>query len=190
MREGPERSTVGRHVTTLVLSAACCLLSHSAQADQVLNLELSGGAGVTAYNLATDTALAPPFVQFQAAYLPVRTGPVNQGPTLGLPIGFFRPEGQDTWETQVGVRLGWQIFGRPSVDFGWNAVAAFDLVMMPSEEAAGFVWGFELGGSAAYFLTAGLALTAGIRYAFFYGIDPVHVFSGQIGVMISYEVVR
>lgn len=180
---------MGRHLSSLILVAACLLASHAAQANQVLNLELSGGAGVTAYNLETDRVLAPPFVQFQAAYLPLRTGPVNMGPALGLPIGFFRPEDQVSWEAQVGIRLGWQVYGRPNVDFAWAALAAVDLVMTPSEERAGFVWGFEIGGTAAYFLTAGFAITAGIRYAFFYGIDPVHAFSGQLGVMISYEAV-
>lgn len=180
---------MGRPLSSMILVVACLLAGQSARANQVLNLELSGGAGVTAYNTSTETALAPPFIQLQAAYLPLRTGPVNMGPALGLPIGFFKPEGQDSWEAQVGIRLGWQVFGRPNVDFAWSALAAVDLVMTPSEQRAGFVWGFELGGTASYFLTAGFAITAGIRYAFFYGVDPVHAFSGQVGFMISYEVV-
>ncbi len=180
-----------RPFAAFVVTAAMLLWCRVASAEQVLNLELSGGVGVTAFNEATESALSPPFLQVQVAYLPLRVGPVSMGPALGIPLGFYQPEGQDSWQPQVGFRTGWQVFGRPSVDFAWMALAAVDFIIAPLDDESDpvdFVWGFEVGGSVAYFLTAGLAVTGGLRYAFFYGVDPIHTFSGQLGLMISYEV--
>ncbi len=191
MRRDRERNIVGRNLTSMILALACLTAGHGAWANQLLNLELTGGVGVTAYNLATDnTTLAPPFVQLQLSYLPVRTGPVNMGPIIGVPVGFFQAEGQDGWDPQVAMRAGWQVYGRPNVDFAWSAAVGADFVFTPEDEGADFVWGLELGGSVAYFILAGLAITGGIRYALFYGVDPVHVVSFQFGFMISHEVVR
>lgn len=187
---------MGRYLLPSFVVATCLLVSSVATAEQLLNVELSGGAGVSAYNVASDTALAPPFVQAQLSYLPLEVGPMSMGPVLGIPLGFYRPSDQDDGpldSVQSGIRAGWQVYHRPSVDFAWNATAAFDFVLSPlddQDDPLDFVWGLELGGSAAYFLTAGLAITAGLRYAFFYGVDPAHVFSGQLGVLISYEVIR
>jgi hypothetical protein len=187
---------VGRQLLPSVAVAICLLTSSVASADDLLNLELSGGAGVTAYNERVDSALAPPFLQLQLSYLPLEVGPLSMGPLFGVPLGFYRPRGQEEGPlstVQIGLRAGWQVYGRPSVDFAWSATAAVDFVLSPlddEEDPLDFVWGLELGGSVAYFLTAGLALTAGLRYAFFYGVDPAHVFSGQLGVLISYEVLR
>lgn len=185
---------MGRHLVAAILSfAIVSLASSTSRADPLINLELSGGAGVTAYNLASDSALAPPFVQLQISYLPLEVGPVDMGPVVGLPIGFYQPSEQDSWNAQVGVRAGWQVWGRPSVDFAWSAMAAFDFVISPLDDprdSVDFVWGLELGGSASYFFTAGLAVTAGLRYAMFYGVDSIHVFSGQVGLLISHEVLQ
>jgi len=188
---------VGRHqLASVMVMAACLIAGRASQANQLLNLELSGGLGVSAYNLATDSALAPPFVQLQLSYLPIRTGPINMGPALGVPVGFFQRQGQDAWDPQVAVRVGWEVWGRPNVDFAWSALAGADFVMTPpgreaeASDRTGFTWGLEVGGSASYFLTAGFAITGGARYAFFYGVDAVHVISFQVGLLISAEVVQ
>jgi hypothetical protein len=183
---------VKRSLAAFGVAAAAMLACSTAAAEQLLNVELSGGAGVTAWNEATESALSPPFVQAQVSYLPLRVGPVSMGPVLGLPVGFYQSTGQGSWSTQVGLRAGWQVYGRPSVDFAWSAMAAADFVISPLDDErdpVDFVWGLEIGGSVVYFLTAGFGVTAGLRYAFFYGVDPVHAISGQLGLVISYEVV-
>ncbi len=166
---------------------ACLLVGGVARADGgVLNVELAGGAGLSAYNSGSDSLLAPPFVQLHAAYLFLRTGPVRMGPALGVPVGFFRPGGDEAgeaWQPQVAVRPGWAVYGRPGIDFAWSVAAGPSFVVTPR-----FVWGLEVGGSVAYFLLAGLGITLGLDYGFFYGVDPVHVFTGRLGLLISWEV--
>ncbi len=180
----------------VVVLLAGLAAGRAARAEQLLNLKLSGGVGVSAYNVRTDSHLAPPFVQLQLSYLPLRTGPISMGPALGVPVGWFQREGQDAWDPQVAVRVGWEVWGRPNVDFAWSALAGADFVMTPPGQNAeegdrtGFTWGLEIGGSASYFVTAGFAITAGASYNFFYGVDAVHVISFQLGVLISAEVVQ
>jgi hypothetical protein len=172
----------------MVVAVACILFPSAARADQqLLNVELAGGAGVSAYNSGAESLLAPPFVQLHAAYLFLRTGPVTMGPALGIPFGFYRSEEEEddgSWLPQVAVRPGWAVYGRPSVDFAWSVAGGPSFVVSPP-----FVWGLEVGGSITYFLLAGFGLTAGFDYGFFYGVDPVHVFTGRLGLMISWEVV-
>ena len=174
-----------RYLPAVFLALACVLPCRNAWADHILNLELSGGAGVVAYNISSDNALAPPFVQFQASFLPVQAGPLYMGPALGVPLGFYEPDDENGWGPQVAIRAGWEVFHRPNVHFSWRALVGGDFLMNPE-----FAWGLEVGGSAQFYLTAGFALTGGLRYAFYYGVDGVHIISGQIGVMITYEVLR
>ena len=175
---------MGRLVATSVALLLCLGTGSSARADRpLLNVEVSGGAGLSAYNSGSGSLLAPPHVQLQAAYLLVRAGPLIMGPSLALPVGFFSPERSDGGTAvQLALRPGWTVYGRPTVDLGWSVSAGPSFVVTPD-----FVWGLELGGALDYFVTAGLALTVGLDYGFFYGVDPVHVFTGRLGLLISWE---
>jgi len=180
-------SQVRRLTAALAVGLKALMSASAARADDhLLNVELSGGAGVSAFNSGSDSVLAPPFVQLHAAYLLIETGPVSMGPALGVPFGFFRPDDEsddDAWQPQVAVRPGWAVYGRPSVDFAWSVVAGPSFVVTPP-----FVWGLEVGGAFTYFVTAGFGIVVGVDYGLFYGVDPVHVFTGRLGLMISWEV--
>jgi len=154
----------------------------SSAQSQILSAELSFGAGLSAYNTGSDELLAPPHVQLLGAYHFLRMGNIAMGPALAVPLGFYDDSDEGT-RVQLALSPGWSVYGRPSVDWAWNAVATAAFVVTDP-----FVFGLEFAGSAAYFLTAGLALTAGLQYGFFYGVDPVHVFSGKLGVLIAFEV--
>jgi hypothetical protein len=158
---------------------------HQAWAGSVWNVEAAAGRGLTAANLTTDQLWAPWYGQLQVGFLPLVVGPVAMGPVLGLTFGGFQEEESGQRRVQFGQHAGWQCYGRPTIDWAWSAVASLNIVDLPV-----LALGLELGGTAAYFLTAGIALTAGLRYSFHYGVDGVHVFAGQIGVLLSYEVIR
>jgi hypothetical protein len=178
-------SQVRRLSAALAAGLAIVVGASAARADDhLLNVELTGGAGVSAYNSGSDSVLAPPFVQLHAAYLLLETGPVAMGPALGVPLGFYQSEDEadeGSWVPQVAVRPGWAVYGRPSVDYAWSVVAGPSFVVTPP-----FVWGLEVGGSFTYFLTAGFGLVVGVDYGFFYGVDPAHIFSAKLGLMISW----
>ena len=174
-----------RHLTAGLAAFAWLLAAPAARGEQLLNVELTGGAGLTAYNSGSESLLAPPHVTLSASYLLVRAGPVTMGPSLSLPLGFFRPDGDEDGplSAQLALRPGFEVFGRPSADIAWSVAAGPSLVVTPD-----FVWGLEVGGAFSYFLTAGIGLTAGLDYGFFYGVDPVHVFTFRLGVLVSWEV--
>ncbi len=112
-------------------------------------------------------------------------------------------------DMQHSLRPAWVVYGRPNVHFAWSAWGGVSFVFgqpdvggeildaltdegaderYVQEPDSYFVWGLEVGGSASYFLTAGFALTLGAQYSFFYGIDPVHVISFDLGLLFSFEV--
>ncbi len=177
-----QRTAAVLFVSALAMTLA---LAGTARAEgRLLSVELSGGVGVSAYNTGSDSALAPPFIQAEAALLFIEAGPFWTGPALSIPLGFYEPEGEDL-AAQLAIRPGWALYHRPSVDFAWSAVVGPSFVVTKP-----FVWGLEVEGSVAYFLLAGFALTAGLQYGFFYGVDPVHVISGRLGLLITWEVGR
>lgn len=209
-----------RHLVAISFFLAFHVLGGVAQAQDVINLDVRYGVGVSAYNRLNDSALAPHYAHLSASYLFLEAGPIQMGPALAYRLGFnnrdlqVRWEGEDlgehpTLDLQHSLRPAWVVYGRPNVHFAWSAWggvafafgqpdvkgveeevlldAEISEQFIPQPESY-FVWGLEVGGSASYFLTAGFALTLGAQYSFFYGIDPVHVISFDLGLTFSFEV--
>lgn len=207
-------SAVRRHLVAFTLFLVLLLAAGAAQAQDVLNLGVRYGLGLSMYNRLNDTALAPHYANLEASYLFLEVGPLRMGPGLTYRLGFNSrdveqldtgTEAPDDMETvgaldlQHSLRPAWVVYGRPNVHFSWSAYGGFSFVfaqpdvtdVVDAEDGETyFVWGLEVGGTASYFLTAGFAVTLGAQYDFFYGIDPVHVFSFDLGLLFSFEVMR
>ncbi len=185
------------------------LAGGAARAQDLINLDVRYGLGFSLYNRLNDSPLAPHYAHLEASYLFIEVGPIQMGPALAYRMGFNQREVQHrnddgqledvgTTDLQHGLRPGWAVYGRPNVHMSWSAYGGVALVVAQpdvSGQAADeaerdpyFVWGLEAGGTASFFFTAGFAVTLGAQYTFFYGIDPVHVISLDLGLRFSFEV--
>jgi hypothetical protein len=204
-------SAVRRQLVALTFFLVSVVAAGSARAQDVINLGVRYGLGLSVYNRLADSALAPSYAHIDASYLFLEVGPLRMGPGLAYRLGFgtrdVRQRDQETGvnetvealDVQHSLMPAWVVYGRPNVHFSWSAYGGFSFVLSQPDvsgtvdDESGdtyFVWGLEVGGTASYFITAGFAVTLGAQYDFFYGIDPVHVISFDLGLLFSFEVMR
>jgi hypothetical protein len=201
-------TAVRRHLVAFSTCVLLILVGGAAQAQDVINLDVRYGVGLSLHNRLNDSVVAPHYAHLEGSYLFLEVGPIQMGPGLAYRVGFgsrdVTAEDEEFHLVQVGttdlqheIRPAWVVQGRPNVHFSWTAWAGVDLVVtqpdvsqngMDEDHEPYFIWGLEAGGSASYFLTAGFAITLGVQYAFFYGIDPVHVLAFDLGLRFSFEV--
>jgi hypothetical protein len=178
---------------------------------------LQGGAAFRLYDPFSAGALAPWWIHGQAGFLFLNAGKLRMGPTLGgqlgLDLGHSGLQGtiQPGWALMFRPSPRWAILGRVdfSVAFVKTNVFANDLCvynrptrpiepcresnMVPARLAYGtgtaVALGFEAGGTFAYFLTGGFALTAEVNTGFYFGDSgtTAPLLGVGIGALFDYE---
>jgi hypothetical protein len=174
--------------------------------ERHLLVRLLGGSGLGFNNAYGRGLVLPPFVFLQGSFTFLNVGAIHMGPSLGAQSGLDFAHSGVQWTVQPG----WMVHYRPTSALALNArldvpflftrgVTQPEMVNPSSGQApvyapihhtldAGF--GIEAGLGAAYYLTAGLALTAELSGGFYFG-DSFYTFPYVglgLGVLVDFEI--
>ncbi|MBL8681201.1 MAG: hypothetical protein JNK05_18635 [Myxococcales bacterium] len=178
---------------------------------------LQGGPAFRLYDPFSAGAIGPGWIHAQGGFLFLNVGKLRMGPSLGgqlgLDLGHSGLQGtiQPGWSLMFRPSPRWAILGRVdfSMAFVRTSVFANDLCvynrpvnpivpcaadnMMPARLAYGtttaVAMGFEAGGTFAFFLTGGVALTAELNTGVYFGDSGTSapLIGLGLGALFDYE---